>query len=56
VRPAERVCVDADHRLDGVTGDCGQVGVVDAGRAQVGDPGVAAVVWPDRSFRRLDLQ
>jgi len=39
--------VSRQHRLDAVAGDLGQVGVVDAGGAEVGDVGVAALVGAD---------
>jgi hypothetical protein len=35
------VRVDRDHRLDAVTGDFGEIGIVDSGGAQVADVGVA---------------
>ena len=49
----ERVRVGAEHRVDRVSRHGREVRVVDAGRAQVGDPGVAAVVRPDGSRRSL---
>lgn len=39
--------VSRQHRLDTVAGDFGQVGVVDAGGAEVGDVAVAALVGAD---------
>jgi hypothetical protein len=44
---ANRMRVPRQHRLDPVAGDLGQVGVVDACGAQVGDVGVAALVGTD---------
>ena len=39
--------ISRQHRLNAVPGDLGQVGVVDAGGAEVGDVGVAALVGAD---------
>jgi hypothetical protein len=42
-----RMRVPRKHRLDTMAGNLGQVGVVDAGGAEVGDVGVAALVGAD---------
>jgi hypothetical protein len=39
--------ISRQHRLDTVASDLGQVGVVDAGGAEMGDVGVAALVGAD---------
>ena len=39
--------VSRQHRLDAVAGDLGQVGIIDAGSAEVGDVAVAALVGAD---------
>lgn len=39
--------IPSQHRLDTVADDLGQVGVVDAGGAEVGYVGVAALVGAD---------
>jgi len=43
----DRVRIPRQHGLDAVAGDLGQVGVVDAGGAEVGDVAVAALVGAD---------
>lgn len=39
--------IASQHRLDTVSGDLGQVGVVDAGGPEMGYVGVAALVGAD---------
>jgi len=41
------VRIPRKHRLDAVASDLGQIGVVDAGGAEVRDVGVAALVGTD---------
>jgi len=41
------VRIAGEHRLDAVPSDLGQIGVVDAGGAEVGDVAVAALVGAD---------
>src|SRR5215212_4240693 len=49
----DRVVVAREHRRETVAGDLGEVGVVDAGAAQVGDVAVAALVGTDVDPARL---
>ena len=44
---ADRVRVSRQHRLDPMTGDLSQIGIVDAGSAEVGHVAVAALMGAD---------
>lgn len=41
----DRVRVTRKHRLDAMPDDLSEVGIVDAGDAEVGDVAVAALAW-----------